>query len=369
MNQPPLDTEFSIRSLMDNGKLPNTFSFPNLIHSSNHSDLINRANTNNYSTGFCNSNSNYLPAANFSNSLLYKNRNQGTLDYQRELSFDLDYMIKPEDHFNRPMGHGMISPKELDGVSHMNFLSHPTILPPPNLLPLQSSLLPLPNSRPNTGSNTPLSVPSITLPNDLNSEGNMLSNLKPIIFDNLGNNFINSRSVSLVQQLYMDKPLLKAISKKQKRGYYKCTHCPETYASIFDYARHMDQFNIKREYKCPFELCPWKILGLPRRSDLRRHCAIQHKEELPNTLKEELNLHDEMYPVLKCQYDFCDKAFIRRDSYNRHVSIVHEKDGSRFNKRLSQILSDCPNFKADQDKNEYVQLKMKNFKKKNRVSK
>lgn len=167
--------------------------------------------------------------------------------------------------------------------------------------------------------------------------------------------------VSLVEQLQQDHQLMQVISNKHKRGYYRCTHCPQTFSNIFDYAAHMDEFEIKREFKCPFALCPWKILGLPRRPDLRRHCAIQHKHELPDDLKEFLNLNDETYPALKCPHQYCDKVFHRRDAYNRHISIVHEKLGSRFNKRLFQILAECP-YDKETDRHTFVRNKMRSRK-------
>ncbi|AQZ09527.1 RME1 (YGR044C) [Zygosaccharomyces parabailii] len=164
--------------------------------------------------------------------------------------------------------------------------------------------------------------------------------------------------LSLLEQLHLDQPLMEVIANKHKRGYYRCTHCPETFSNIFEYASHMDEFGIKREFKCPFALCPWKVLGLPRRPDLRRHCAIQHKDHLPADLKEMLNLRDETYPTLQCPHQYCDKVFHRKDAYNRHISIVHEKMGSRFNKRMFQILSDCP-FEKEADRQRYVRTRMK----------
>lgn len=178
------------------------------------------------------------------------------------------------------------------------------------------------------------------------------------------NNFagaLPTPGISLVEQLKMDQPLMETITNKHKRGYYRCTHCPQTFSNIFEYASHMDEFEIKREFKCPFALCPWKILGLPRRPDLRRHCAIQHKHELPDDLKEFLNLNCETYPALKCPHQYCDKVFHRRDAYNRHIAIVHEKLGSRFNKRLFQILADCP-YDKEIDRHKFVKTKMRSKK-------
>lgn len=179
--------------------------------------------------------------------------------------------------------------------------------------------------------------------------------------------------VSLVDQLKNDRPLFEAISKKQKRGSYKCAHCPQTFPNLFEYAAHMDEFNIEREYKCPFALCPWRILGLPRRSDLRRHCAIQHKDELQSDLKTYLNLKDEAYPTILCTNEYCDKKFYRKDAFNRHVAIVHDNVNSRFNKKLSILLEQCPDGLTKEEQIKYVKeninkkiTKTKSEKKKNK---
>ena len=160
--------------------------------------------------------------------------------------------------------------------------------------------------------------------------------------------------LSLVQQLRLDKPLMEVISTKHKRGSYRCAHCPKMFSTVMEYASHMDEYQIKRAYKCPFPLCPWKILGLPRRSDLRRHCAIQHKQELRSDLKKYLNLKDETYPIIECPNIYCPKTFYRRDAYNRHVSIVHERADSRFNKRLERLLMKCPKFPTEEEKIAYI---------------
>lgn len=209
---------------------------------------------------------------------------------------------------------------------------------------------------------------------DLSTECNI--NLQHVAMPIRGNNNISTEEVkstsqnelSLVQQLHNDQPLLNAIAVNKKRGSYRCAHCPKTFLNIFDYAAHMDSYNINREYKCPFALCPWKILGLPRRSDLRRHCAIQHKHELPNDLKEYLNLKDETYPTIKCSNKICGKTFYRRDAYNRHVNIVHGTKDSRFNRRVQSLLADCPQFGDEQSKIEYIRTALKRKSKSKRIT-
>ncbi|SCU80315.1 LAME_0B02542g1_1 [Lachancea meyersii CBS 8951] len=161
-------------------------------------------------------------------------------------------------------------------------------------------------------------------------------------FNNPVQRISNSKHESVYEQLINDKPLMEALSKRVKRGYYRCAHCPKMFSSVLDYAKHIDEFEIQRDYKCPFVLCPWKILGLPRRPELRRHCAIQHKMEIPMELKASLKLGESDFPIMECPSPYCDKSFFRRDSYARHVAMVHEKADSRFNRRLNKVLSECP---------------------------
>lgn len=162
--------------------------------------------------------------------------------------------------------------------------------------------------------------------------------------------------LSLVDQIKYDKFLFEVISKKQKRGSYKCAHCPETFPNILDYAAHMDNFGIKREFKCPFVLCPWKVLGFPKRSDLRRHCAFQHKDELKSELKDLLNLKDEAFPTILCSNKYCEKEFYRKDAFARHVAIVHQNKKSRFNKKLAALIQDYPENLTEEEKVEYIKV-------------
>lgn len=165
---------------------------------------------------------------------------------------------------------------------------------------------------------------------------------------------------SLVKQLLEDPYLSDIIQKPQKRGLYRCAHCPSTFNNIFEYASHLDEYEVERKHKCPFKNCAWRILGLPRRSDLRRHCAIQHKYELYGQLKKDLNLTEDAYPVLRCPVMFCQKEFYRKDAYKRHIAIVNENTSSRFNKRLKRIIKECPHFETEEERFNFIRDKVRN---------
>ncbi|SCU90867.1 LADA_0F06832g1_1 [Lachancea dasiensis] len=173
-----------------------------------------------------------------------------------------------------------------------------------------------------------------------------------------------SKHESVYEQMINDLPLMEALSKRVKRGYYRCAHCPKMFSNVLDYARHIDDFEIQRDYKCPFVLCPWKILGLPRRPELRRHCAIQHKLEIPPELKHSLKLGESDFPIMGCPSPFCEKKFFRRDSYVRHVAMVHDKVDSRFNRRLAKVLGECPHSCGTPEHTTYVLAEMVSTKRK-----
>lgn len=192
------------------------------------------------------------------------------------------------------------------------------------------------------------------------SKGNLLTPAGPIDYTSTQNN-----DISLVETIKEDRYLHTIATEKHKRGSYRCNHCPEMFTTILEYAEHMDEFGIRRKYKCPFSHCPWKILGLPGRSDLRRHCAIQHKDNLDDCLRNSLNLRDNIYTTTPCPHPYCLKTFKRKDAYNRHISIVHSKPDSRFNKRLAGILERHPeNFEDEESKKAYIMDAMSHGRKK-----
>lgn len=171
---------------------------------------------------------------------------------------------------------------------------------------------------------------------------------------------------SVLKQMLDDKCLMDAISKKQKRGAYKCAHCPEMFNTVFEFARHIDQYKVERKYKCPFPLCPWKILGLPKLHELKRHCVNQHNDELSPELQYLISgKRGPISHVYQCEAPFCDKTFHRKDSYRRHVMMVHDNSKSRFNIRLNKALSSCPDqLKHDPlAREQYLSEKMKHRRK------
>lgn len=142
----------------------------------------------------------------------------------------------------------------------------------------------------------------------------------------------------IADQLRENREIWNKICQKRKKGIYKCTHCSEMFKELIDLARHFDEHKIGRHHKCPFEDCPWSILGLPRRAELRRHCAAQHAYVIkyPDDKSES---HEGYISAEKicCQYDFCDRLFKRKDSQQRHEKLVHLNPSSRFNKRIEKL--------------------------------
>ncbi|CAI4038745.1 hypothetical protein SMKI_06G0920 [Saccharomyces mikatae IFO 1815] len=145
---------------------------------------------------------------------------------------------------------------------------------------------------------------------------------------------------SHVAQLYYNPNIFSTIAERQtKRGSYHCAHCSEKFATLLEFAAHLDDFNLERQYKCPIQQCPWKILGFQQATGLRRHCTSQHRGELNMEMEKSLNLKVEKYPGLNCPFPICQKTFKRKDAYKRHVAMVHNNADSRFNKRLKKILN------------------------------
>ncbi|XBW34988.1 hypothetical protein QEN19_000553 [Hanseniaspora menglaensis] len=125
---------------------------------------------------------------------------------------------------------------------------------------------------------------------------------------------------------------------KSKKGLFSCLHCSSKFVSVLEYAIHLDTVDFERPFKCPFNDCYWKYLGMTTPGKLRRHCALQHMSRLNNEMKKILNIKDNSYPEISCPELYCDKVFMRKDSIARHLQMAHKNFDSRFNQRLRKVL-------------------------------
>ncbi|KAG7932400.1 hypothetical protein KL934_003843 [Ogataea polymorpha] len=161
-------------------------------------------------------------------------------------------------------------------------------------------------------------------------------------------------ALSQVEQLQKDSSLWELLNSVPKKGSsYKCSHCTEQFNTVESFILHLEKYKLVRSNKCPVKDCPYRIIGLPRKPELRRHCLSQHSETLENllrlkfqegiepdvrTLSKPKNNESEVDPKKKkpnvCPREGCGKKFRRKDSLQRHERLVHENQNSRFNQRL-----------------------------------
>jgi uncharacterized C2H2 Zn-finger protein len=151
---------------------------------------------------------------------------------------------------------------------------------------------------------------------------------------------VNEVYVSVYDQIVNDTVMSQKISQIRKKGIYKCAHCSQVFPDLIQLALHLDEFKVVRPHKCPFADCPWSILGLPRKAEVRRHCTAQHEFQLNQTGEE--NSQGGEYFV--CDHDKCSRVFKRKDSYRRHERLVHLTSTSRFNRRMEKLKN-----KSDQE--------------------
>ncbi|KAK7204555.1 hypothetical protein BZA70DRAFT_281108 [Myxozyma melibiosi] len=59
---------------------------------------------------------------------------------------------------------------------------------------------------------------------------------------------------------------------------FACNHCPRKFSikDMDEYARHVEEFNIQREFKCPEPSCPWAKIGFQRKLEKDRHFTRKH---------------------------------------------------------------------------------------------
>ncbi|KAK9448583.1 uncharacterized protein V1518DRAFT_417628 [Limtongia smithiae] len=114
--------------------------------------------------------------------------------------------------------------------------------------------------------------------------------------------------------------MLNAKMTRTKKGLFRCSHCTNKFATMDLFNQHINMENLDRPFKCTEATCPWSLVGFPNRNECSRHIKHQHDPA-----------------KYSCSYSWCcNKAFPRKDSRNRHEKLVHEKPGSRLNKKLEK---------------------------------
>jgi hypothetical protein len=117
----------------------------------------------------------------------------------------------------------------------------------------------------------------------------------------------------IIPQLQADPKLWKQACMN-KKGLYRCIHCPSKFRNMATFAAHLDENQILRPFVCAHLDCPWAYLGFFKRSEWVRHIRIQHNQVL------------DPCPI-------CEKEFLRKDSLKRHISRVHGPDGKRMHRK------------------------------------
>ncbi|KAL7663222.1 hypothetical protein ABC855_g3951 [[Candida] zeylanoides] len=148
--------------------------------------------------------------------------------------------------------------------------------------------------------------------------------------------FKNPR-LSLVEKLQQKSHKMGGLEWNLKKGNFKCSHCTLNFTNLMEFAQHLDENDVRRPHLCPVEDCPWSVVGLPRKVDLRRHCMSQH------FLRGKLNEDDPLMStetksqmvrlLYSCDEPRCGKHFYRRDSLQRHQRLVHFNENSSFNRK------------------------------------
>lgn len=117
-----------------------------------------------------------------------------------------------------------------------------------------------------------------------------------------------------------------------------CSHCNDDFKSLLLLAEHFDKHKLTTAHKCPFDSCPFNLIGFSRKADLRRHCLTNHFEK--GKLTQSINQNVKLVLnnlIYSCKMDNCGKNFYRKDSLQRHLKLVHENENSKFNKKMKKI--------------------------------
>ncbi|GMG03077.1 hypothetical protein B5S33_g1726 [[Candida] boidinii] len=129
-------------------------------------------------------------------------------------------------------------------------------------------------------------------------------------------------------------------SPKANNEAFKCSHCKSTFSTLPSLVHHLDKLKIVHSCKCPVKGCPYRLVGLPRRIELERHCLSQHSlkletaEQVSKSGKGVSKTDRGSNWKYSCTHDGCGRKFKRKDSLRRHSHLVHENPNSRFNQKL-----------------------------------
>lgn len=143
------------------------------------------------------------------------------------------------------------------------------------------------------------------------------------------------KRVLLVQQLELEyaHSILDSLTHR-----VTCTHCNDEFESLLLLAEHFDKYKLTTAHKCPFDSCPFFMIGFTRKADLRRHCLTKHFEKGKLTQSINKNIKQVLNNLIySCKIDNCGKNFYRKDSLQRHLKLVHKNENSKFNKKMKKI--------------------------------
>lgn len=113
-----------------------------------------------------------------------------------------------------------------------------------------------------------------------------------------------------------------------------CFHCGKSMDNVHSYILHLDEEKLFHhlKYKCPLSECPFNMIGFHKKINLRQHSLAKHFEKKTNTFicgdQYELALLQKLLFICDC-----NKAFCRRDSLQRHIKLLHDKNPVLTNKK------------------------------------
>lgn len=106
-----------------------------------------------------------------------------------------------------------------------------------------------------------------------------------------------------------------------------CHHCQKGFMSIQSLAQHYEQFKVFKalKFKCPIYNCPFNIIGLNKKNNLRRHVISKHYNRQQKAILSEDPYEEKMIRSL-VYFCNCQRVFYRRDSLKRHQRSFHKSD-------------------------------------------